>query len=205
MTDVLQVELRDELGSLATRRLRRSGKVPAVLYGHGEANKHLAISSGDVVNLLRHHSKTVSLTGAVIDTALVSDLQFDALGIEVLHMDLIRVNLAEKVEVTVPIHRQGDAAGVLNGGMYLENLHEVQIRCSAGSIPEFVVLKVADLQLGGHKYASDLTLPEGVELVTPGDMVVAHVEKPKVTADAAAAGAAEPAVAAKGAEKKADA
>ena len=64
MTDVLKVELRDELGSLATRRLRRSGKVPAVLYGHGEENKHLAIASGDVTTLLRHHSRTVSLAGA---------------------------------------------------------------------------------------------------------------------------------------------
>ncbi len=206
MTDVLKVELRDELGSLATRRLRRSGKVPAVLYGHGEENKHLAISSGDVTTLLRHHSRTVSLAGAVTDTALVSNLQFDAFGMEVLHMDLIRVNLAEKVEVTVPIHRQGDAPGVFNGGMYLENLHEVEIRCSAGAIPEFVVLKVTDLQLGGHKLASDLTLPEGVELVTPADVVVAHVEKPKAAnEDVTLATGAEPAVIAKGAEKKAEA
>lgn len=206
MTDVLQVELREELGTLATRRLRRSGKVPAVLYGHGEENKHLAISSGDVVTLLRHHSKTVSLAGAVTETALVSNLQFDALGIDVLHMDLIRVNLAEKVEVTVPIHRQGDAPGVFNGGMYLENMHEVEIRCSAGSIPEFVVLKVADLQLGGHKLASDLTLPEGVELVTPADAVVAHVEKPKsASEDVTPVSGAEPDVIAKGSEKSDDA
>ncbi len=183
MTDVLKVELREELGSLATRRLRRDGKVPAVLYGHGEENKHLAIASGAVTTMLRHHSKTVSLTGAVTETALVSNLQYDALGIQVLHMDLIRVNLAEMVEITVPIHRHGDAPGTHSGGMLLENVHEVQIRCSAGSIPESIVLKVGDMQVGDQKLASDLTLPAGVELLTPPDTVVAHIEKPKKSAD----------------------
>ncbi len=205
MTDVLKVELRNELGSLATRRLRRDGKVPAVLYGHGEENKHLAIASSDVTTLLRHHSKTVSLAGAVTETALVSNLQYDALGIQVLHMDLIRVNLAEKVEITVPIHRHGDAPGTHHGGVLLENVHEVEIRCSAGSIPEFIVLKVGDLQVGGHKLASDLTLPEGVELLTPGETVVAHIEKPKSADDADSAAAAEPEIIAKGGEKKAEA
>ena len=190
MTDVLNVELREELGSLATRRLRRSGKVPAVLYGHGEENKHLAVTASDVTMLLRHHSKTVNLTGAVSETALVSDMQYDPLGIEVLHLDLMRVNLQEKVVVTVPIHRQGDAPGVLSGGILLENIHEVEVRCPAGSIPDHIVLKVGDLQVGGHKYASDLTLPEGVELVTPKETAVAHVEKPKGADDSAAGGAA---------------
>lgn len=194
MTDVLNVELRDELGSLATRRLRRSGKVPAVLYGHGEENKHLAIPKGAITTLLRHHSKTVTLTGAVNETALVSDMQYDPLGIEVLHLDLVRVNLQEKVVVTVPIHRQGDAPGVLSGGILLENVHEVEIRCPAGSIPEFIVLKVGDLQVGGHKYASDLTLPEGVELVTSKETAVAHIEKSKSGGDDGAAGGAAPAV-----------
>ncbi len=206
MTDVLQVELRDQLGTLATRRLRRSGKVPAVLYGHGEENKHLAIASTEVTNLLRRHSKTVSLTGAISDTALVSSMQFDALGIEVLHMDLIRVNLQEKVDVTVPIHRQGDAPGVHSGGVLLENVHEVEIRCPAGSIPDHVTIKVGDLQVGGHKLASDISLPEGVELLTPGDTVVLHIERAKSADDLGlAGGGAEPEVITKGGEKKAEA
>jgi large subunit ribosomal protein L25 len=203
MTDVLQVEIREKLGSLATRRLRRNGKVPAVLYGHGEANQHLAIPAADVTGLVRRHSKTVQLAGGLSETALVSDLQYDALGIQVLHMDLIRVNLQEKVVVTVPIHRQGDAPGALSGGLLLENMHQVEIRCPAGLIPDHVVIKVGDLQIGGHKFASDLTLPDGVELVTPGDTVIVHIERPKTIDDAALTGGAEPEVIAKGGEKKA--
>lgn len=176
MADVFQVELRDQTGTAATKRLRRTGMVPAVLYGHGEENKHLAIPEVQVRSLLRHHGKMVELAGSVKETALVSSVHWDPLGIDVLHLDLIRVNLKELVDVTVPIHLHGDAIGSREGGIMLENMHEVDIRCPAGSIPESLRLEVGDLQVGSHKVASDLELPEGVELVTPGDAVIAHIE-----------------------------
>ncbi|TWU15908.1 50S ribosomal protein L25 [Allorhodopirellula heiligendammensis] len=179
MTDVIQATKRDSTGTAATTRLRREGNVPAVLYGHGEANEHLAISAVQVKGLLRHHSKTVTLTGDVNETALVSDMQWDPLGIEVLHLDLIRVNLQEKVEVTVAIETHGEAAGTREGGIFLENLREVDVRCSAGSIPESLVLDVNDLHLGDQATAADLQLPEGVELVTDPETVIAHVEAPR--------------------------
>ncbi|MCC9654724.1 50S ribosomal protein L25 [Rhodopirellula halodulae] len=199
MTDVIQVTKRESTGTAATRRLRRDGHVPAVLYGHGEENQHLAIPEVQVKGLLRHHSKTVQLSGDVDETALVSDMQWDPLGIEVLHMDLIRVNLKEKVELAVPVELHGEAVGVREGGLLLENAHEVEIRCSAGSIPDSLVLDVNDLGVGQHKTASDLTLPEGVELVTDGDMVIAHVEAKRDEEIAEAGDAlAEPEVISKG-------
>lgn len=200
-TDVLHVKLRDKTGTLATIRLRRSGMVPAVLYGHGQPNQHLAIAKTEIKTLLRHHSKTVTLDGDVSDTALVSEVQFDALGSEVLHLDLVRVNLEEKVTVTVPVHVTGDSVGVRSGGVLLENMHEVEVSCTAASIPEYLNLNVSDLDLGGHLYASDLILPPGVELVTPKEMLVAHIERPRGEREAAPA-AAEPAAAAKSADKE---
>ncbi len=179
MADVLQVETRDEVGSLATRRLRRKGLVPAVLYGHGEANQHLAIPEIQVRTFLRHHGKMVELAGACQETALVSHIHWDPLGIDVLHMDLIRVNLKELVDVTVPVHLHGDAIGVREGGMLLENMHEVEIRSPAGAIPEHISLNVSKLHMGSHLTAASLELPEGVELVTPGDAVIAHIEEPR--------------------------
>ena len=179
MTDVLKVKKREQTGSAATRRLRRLGQVPVVLYGHGEDNEHLAVPSDQVKALLRHHGKTVELAGDVKDTALVSDMQWDPLGIEVLHMDLMRVNLSEKVEITVAIHTHGDPVGTREGGILIENQHDVEIRCSAGSIPEHVGLNVADLHLGQSLTAADLELPDGAELITPGDTVVAHIEEPR--------------------------
>jgi len=185
MTDVIQVTKRDKMGTAATRRLRREGYVPAVLYGHGEGNEHLAVPSKQVEGLLRHHSKTVKLSGDIKDTALISDMQWDPLGIEVLHLDLIRVNMKEKVEVEVPIHMHGEAVGTREGGVFLENAHEVLVRCSAGSIPDSVTLEINDLQIGEHRTAGQLELPEGVELVTPEDTVIAHVEPPRVEEEAA--------------------
>ncbi len=204
MSDVLQVEKREEMGSLATRRLRRSGNVPAVLYGKGQANEHLAISATQVKLVARNHIKMVQLDGAVKETALVSDMQWDPLGIEVLHLDLIRVDLKEKVQVTVSIHVHGDPAGVHEGGVLIENLHQVDISCPASSIPEQVGLAVTDLHVGQNATAGDLELPEGCELVTPADTVVAHVEAPRGDAPEveAEAGPTEPEVISKGGEKE---
>ncbi|SMP58576.1 LSU ribosomal protein L25P [Neorhodopirellula lusitana] len=183
MTDVIQATKRDSTGTAATRRLRRAGNVPAVLYGHGEANEHLAIPQSQVKGLLRHHSKMIKLTGAVEETALVSEMQWDPLGIEVIHMDLIRVNLKEKVELTVSVELHGEAAGTREGGILLENLREVEVRCSAGAIPESLILDVNELHLGENATASQLQLPEGVELLTDGDAVLAHVEAPRAQQD----------------------
>jgi large subunit ribosomal protein L25 len=179
MAEVLEVEKRELVGSSATQKLRRSGRVPAVLYGHGEKCAHLSITERQVKTLVRHHSKTVELSGAIKDTALVSEIQWDPLGIEVLHLDLIRVNLKELVEVTIPVHVHGEPAGVREGGVLLVNLHEVEIRCPAGSIPENVGLNVAELHVGGQMTVGDLEMPAGIELITSADTMVAHVELPR--------------------------
>lgn len=176
-SEVLNVQLRDLTGTTASIRLRASGMIPAVLYGHGEANRHLAIPKNEVKLLLRHHIKTVVLQGAISDTALVNEVQFDHLGIEVLHLDLVRVNLLEKVDVEVSISLHGDSIGARSGGVLLENMHSVMVRCPAGAIPDSLLLDVSDLDIGGHKTAGNLVLPEGVELVTAAEAVVAHIEK----------------------------
>ena len=206
MADVLIVEKRDKTGTAESRRMRFNGLVPAVLYGHGEANQHLAIPVAQVKTLMRHHGKTVELTGAVTDTALVNEVHWDPLGIEVLHLDLIRVNLKEEVEVSVTVHTKGDAIGSRSGGVLLENLHEVLVRCPAGAIPESLVLDVSSLDLGDQLTASDLQLPEGVSLVTDADAVVAHIEKPRGLTDDSdeSTGSIEPEVIAKGGEKADD-
>ncbi|MCO8124418.1 50S ribosomal protein L25 [Stieleria sp. TO1_6] len=180
MAEVVQVQKRDgSLGTAASRRLRKTGNVPAVLYGHKQGNEHLSISQKTIESILRHHSKIVELQGAVSETALVSDLQFDPLGIEVLHIDLQRVDMNEKVVVSVPIQFKGEPAGGKLGGIAIENAHEVEIECPAVAIPDSLRLVVTSVGLGDNRFASDLVLPENITLVTPGDTIVYHVEKPK--------------------------
>ncbi|TWU41466.1 50S ribosomal protein L25 [Novipirellula aureliae] len=203
MADVLQVEKREQMGSRATRRLRQGGLVPAVLYGHGQETESLSIPVDQVKMLLRNHSRTVELAGAIKETAMVRDMQWDPLGIDVLHLDLMRVNLSEKVDVTVAIHVHGEAAGVREGGVLIENRHDVDIRCPAGSIPDSLTVQVADLKLGETLLASDLELPEGVELVTAGDSPIIHIEEVRAEEPSEDAGEsmAEPEMIGKGAAK----
>lgn len=184
MAELVQVEKREgSLGTAASRRLRKTGQVPAVLYGHKQGNEHLTISQKTVDSILRHHSKIVELKGAVNETALVSDLQFDPLGIDVLHIDLQRVDMNEKVSITVPIKFKGESVGAKQGGMPLEKMHEVEVSCPAVAIPEFLVGVITTVGLGENMSASSLELPENVELVTPTDSVIFQVEKPKGRAD----------------------
>ncbi len=179
MTDVLHVELREQTGTAATRRLRKTGQTPVVLYGHNQDSVHLSVNSTEIAALVRHHGKTVQLKGAATDHALVSQMQWDPLGIEVLHLDLIRVDLSEPVVVTIPVHFVGEAVGVREGGMFLENRREVEVRCPANAIPEDVKVHIDGLTVGHSLHASDVELPAGVELVTASDVVLCHIEAPK--------------------------
>ncbi|MEM0924760.1 MAG: 50S ribosomal protein L25 [Planctomycetota bacterium] len=180
MAEIVQVHRREgSLGTASSRRLRKSGNVPAVLYGHKQANEHLYIDQRTIDSILRHHSKIVELQGAVTETALVSDLQFDPLGIEVLHIDLQRVDMNERVQVTVAIQFKGEPAGSKQGGIAIENSHEIEVECPAVAIPESVILNVTPVKAGENRTASDLELPENVSLVTPSDTVIYHIEKPK--------------------------
>lgn len=180
MAELVQVQRREgSLGTASSRRLRKAGNIPAVLYGHKQENEHLTISQKTVESILRHHSKIVELQGDVNETALVSDLQFDPLGIEVLHIDLLRVDMNEKVTVTVPIVFKGEPAGGKQGGIVIENAHEVEVECPAVAIPESLRLNVTSVALGENRTAGDLELPDNVSLVTPAETVVFHIEKPK--------------------------
>jgi large subunit ribosomal protein L25 len=109
------------------------------------------------------------------------------------------------VDVAIPIHTHGDPVGLREGGVLIENLHQVDIRCPAGQIPESLGLNVTDLHMGGHMNASELELPDGVELITPPDTTVAHIEEPRSEAAAEPGdeeqATAEPEVISKGGEK----
>ena len=106
MADTLNVSVREQLGTNHTRRLRWAGQVPAILYGHGEKNVNLSIAATEVNGVIRHGAKVVDIRGAVTDSALIRDVQWDALGSTVIHLDLTRVSADEKVEVTVQVEPQ---------------------------------------------------------------------------------------------------
>lgn len=201
-SETLEVTKREGVGSTASRKLRLAGKVPAILYGHGEENVNLCVKSDAISRIVHHGAKLLSLTGDVTETALLRDVQWDAFGIDVLHVDFTRVSQTESVEVTLPVELHGEAPGVSAGGKLSFPNHEVTISCPAASIPEQIKINIATLGVGEAVHASEVELPEGASMVTPGSDVIVQVTKPS-GAKAADAGeddetGAEPEVISKG-------
>ncbi|MEO8494281.1 MAG: 50S ribosomal protein L25 [Planctomycetota bacterium] len=178
MSDTLNVAVRELLGTNHTRRLRRSGQVPAILYGHGEKNVNLTIAATEVNNAIRHGTKVVEVRGAVTDSALIRDVQWDAFGSTVLHLDLTRVSADEKVEVTVQIELRGEAPGLREGGVLEHVTHGVEIECAVNALPDKLVVSVNELHLGQSILASSLELPKGAKLLSDADAVIVHVIEP---------------------------
>ncbi|MDA1049044.1 MAG: 50S ribosomal protein L25 [Planctomycetota bacterium] len=178
MADTLNVAVREQLGTNHTRRLRKSGHIPAILYGHGEKNVNLTIPASEVNGAIRHGTKVVDIRGAVTDSALIRDIQWDAFGSTVLHLDLTRVSADEKVEVTVPVELRGESPGLREGGVVEHVTHEIEIECAVNALPDRLVVSVNDLHLGQSIIASQLQLPNGATLLSDADAVIVHVIEP---------------------------
>jgi large subunit ribosomal protein L25 len=184
----LPAEVRAERGRKAARRLRRAGRLPAVLYGHKETTAALTVPLADFESLLRSGARMVDL-GLAGETqkALIREVQFDALGDEVLHVDFVRVAMDEAIEVTVPVTVHGTAAGVKQGGVLDLLLHEVTVACLPGDIPEAIRIRVDDLAMGQTLHLREVPLPPGVRVVDDPEMSVVAVHAPVVEAAAPAA------------------
>lgn len=196
MADPLHVEKREETGTLRMRRLRKAGKIPAVLYGHGEECISLTVSGKEMEKVISHGGHVVDLIGAVNESALIKEVQWDAFGSSVLHLDLTRVDANEQVEVTLPVELVGDAPGTHHGGVIKPVLHEVTILCAANKLVDSLELKINELELDQSLTAADLVLPEGASIVGSLEDVIVTCSEPtvQVEEDVEATGAEEPEV-----------
>ena len=168
----LDAEVRNDLGKGASRRLRRRGKLPAILYGGGEAPLPLQLDHDAVMHKLEHeafysHILTVRVDGQEVK-AVLKDLQRHPYKPAVLHMDLQRISETEKLRMHVPLHFVGEdvAPGVKQqGGIISHLVTEVEITCLPKHLPEYIEVDVSNLKVNESLHLSDLALPEGVELV----------------------------------------
>jgi large subunit ribosomal protein L25 len=189
MAETLEAESRDTHGKRNTKRLRSGGKVPAVLYGHGQKTVSLAVPAEQIRAAIRHGSRVVKLKGAANDSALIRDLQYDTFGLEILHVDFARVSEHERVRVEVPLEIRGQAAGLKEGGVIEHLIHTVEIECPVSAIPDKVVINVANLKLDDSMTVGQATLPEGAKIVSGADEIAVQCLKPKEEEEE---GAAEP-------------
>jgi len=179
----IEAQKRPDLGTRSAQRLRRDGLVPAVLYGHKQETIHLTLGLTDVDHLLHDGARVVDLQiGGVVETALLKDIQYDAMGDHVLHLDLNRIDADERVQVTVPVVLHGLCRGVESGGILDHLLQDIEVECSAVSIPDNVRVEVADLDIGDGVHIRDLEAPAGLTFLQDPDSLVVTVHPPVAAA-----------------------
>jgi large subunit ribosomal protein L25 len=179
------VHKRDVTGTRAANRLRKSGLIPGVLYGHGKDATLIAIEP----HALRDALGTSAGTHAVLDVtfegqkrghkAIVKELELDRVKSTVIHVDLQEIRLDETIETTVSIHFEGDSKGVKAGGMLDESTREVTVKGIVTAIPEHLVLDISELDMNETLKVSDLQVPEGIEVLAEADEVLCSVLPPR--------------------------
>lgn len=178
-TPVLDATKRDRLGSRYTQRLRDQGRLPAVVYGHKEQPVAVALDAREALAHIHKGEKVFQLRveGADAQTVLLKDVQFDYLGTRIIHCDLARVSLSDRVTVRVPVRLIGEAPGLKHAGAILMHpTAELEIECVVTDIPDFVEVELATLDLGHAITAAEVRLPMStMKLKTDGHAIVAQV------------------------------
>ncbi|HEY7307457.1 MAG TPA: 50S ribosomal protein L25 [Bryobacteraceae bacterium] len=174
-------ESRDSRGKNEARRLRASGSMPAVLYGGtGEATP-LAVNPKELTRIL--NSKTghntifnLNVTGRENAPVMIIDWQYDPIKDSLLHVDLKRIDLSQRITVKVPVVTQGDPKGVkIQGGIHEIVTREVEIECLPDDIPEQFTVSVTELLIGQSVRAADIPMSGSMKLLSPSDAVISHV------------------------------
>ena len=171
----LAAESRTEFGKGAARRTRRSGKIPAVLYGHGSDPKHLALPALEFARVVREHGSNAVLSlelNGGSELALTKTVTTHPIKNYIEHVDLLLVQRGEKVTIDVPVLLVGDAAPAT---LVTQELSTIQVEADALNLPEHVEVQIAGVQAGTQIHASDVVLPAGASLITDADALVAAI------------------------------
>ncbi|MFH1616244.1 MAG: 50S ribosomal protein L25 [Planctomycetota bacterium] len=170
---VLKAEKRTQAGSKDAARIRRQKRIPAIIYGHKQESAAITLDLHDFTESLHHGNRLFDIkVDGKTEKLMVKNLQYDHLGRQIIHADLIRVSLTEKVTVTVPIELKGDAKGTHEGGIIEEHADHIEVSCRVTDLPEKISVSVKDVGIGDSLYAGNIVLPAGIELVSPSNLVI---------------------------------
>ncbi|MGH7213237.1 MAG: 50S ribosomal protein L25 [Tepidisphaeraceae bacterium] len=177
-TAQVSAKVRGELGSRANKRLRDQGLIPGVVYGHKEAVVPVTLPRKDVTTHLARgaHLFDLALDGKS-EKVLIKDVQYDHLGLEIIHVDFARVSLDEKVEVTVPLELKGTPKGEEEGAVLQQIISELEIECLVTDIPDAIRHNVSEMAKDSVLHIKELTLPPGVRVLQDEDLIVATVKE----------------------------
>jgi large subunit ribosomal protein L25 len=213
----MEAEFREVSGKGAARQIRRSGQIPAVLYGEGKATS-LVMNPAHLVKLLQSESGENALVNLTIKkpggkeaqaTAILRDFQMDPVSRKILHADLFEVSMNKMLRLRIPVEETGNAPGVKEGGILQHNLREIEIECLPANIPDQIEVDISALGIGESIHVRDLVVGEGVKMLEEPDQTVISVAAPisdeklesLLTTGPAEGAEAEPEVVAKGKEQ----
>ncbi len=181
----VQAEARETFGKNAARRLRHSGRIPAVVYGGGGPSISLAIDPNAIVRILRSEAGhnaifTLQIPEKTPARVMLRDWQWDPTRGDLIHVDMVRIARDAKLRVRVPIRVTGEPQGVkVQGGVFEFVLREVEVECLPDDIPEHIMVDVSDLVIGRQLRVSELPVSANVKVLAEPGRVVAHVAAPK--------------------------
>ena len=192
-TQQLQAKIRKDSGSIKSRKNRKAGLIPAVLYGHKQESIMLSLDKKEFSKVIDARTKMVNLKmDSTEETALIKEVQFDTFGKEILHADFIRTYLTERITTPVPVVLYGTSPGVKEGGVLDHVLKEIEIECLPAEVPDNIRIDISGLAIGDTIHIGDIELPGNVKALGSSDVIVvsvhlAAVEK-EVTEEELAAG-----------------
>ena len=206
MQTVIEAQTRIPEGKNANRRIRKSGKIPAVIYGPGKEPAVLSLDPVDIRAILRSDAGrntifTVDIQGGGQRSAMVKEYQLDPLKGKLIHADLLEIAMDRLLMLMVNVELVGEAQGVkLDGGTLDFVTRDIEIECMPADIPDSIKLDVSALKVNDYIRAKDIKLGDKVRIITEPDVVIATVAPPQkeAAAEAAAGAAAEPEVIKKG-------
>lgn len=182
----LKAQPRQETGKGANRKMRAAGRVPAVVYGHGEETRMVSVDSHELDLLFKRVHWENTLIEIDIDgenrpvRTLVKEVQSHAHKPFIFHVDFQQIHAGEMLHLDVPIRLQGTPPGVKAGGVLMQTISDLHIRCTPDNIPEFIDVDISGLEIGDSIHLSDLTLPEGVTAEIDAERTICTVGAPTV-------------------------
>ncbi len=193
----LNVQSRDLKGSANARRLRKQGLIPAVIYSKGAEPVMVSVSANEWSVLSRSELNLISLKEGDKNTlVLLQEVQHDFIRNCASHIDFMAVRNDQIITTHVPLHAGHNApAGLSAGGLLDQHMHEVEIACTPDNLPEFIEVDLSALNVGESMHIGAIPLPEGVKMITPGELTAFMVYDPNAAVDdAPESGASEPEV-----------
>lgn len=176
----LEVKERNETGTSAVRRLRKNNNIPGVIYHSGEQGVSVSIEKITLNQAVKSGQAIFETSlGEKPQFVLLKDVQYHPVTDEIMHVDLQQVTENQKITLDVPLKPIGESVGVKSGGILVQLMNSLSIRCRPVAIPEFLEIDITELETGNSLFVRDVIRIEGLELVTSEDVAVFSVQEPK--------------------------